>query len=169
MTPPPCECPLAGYCERHKKTKGPSMHRLCQTRDDYRAKWDRDVAKPEPKARRVVTATPPAPRRQYLDCSYRGEQVGTVEACGCANGDVPIHLCSHPEINGQVLLRGCGKRPHTLPFQGLPVCQKCNLYATQNPRELPPASPSDTAPSGEPLPPPAIEELATPAAPPAGP
>lgn len=36
----PCDCPLAGYCDRHSVRKGDVWHRLCQTRDDYRAKWD---------------------------------------------------------------------------------------------------------------------------------
>lgn len=35
-----CECPLAGYCERHKLAKGGHWHKLCQERDDYREKWD---------------------------------------------------------------------------------------------------------------------------------
>lgn len=38
--PSPCQCELAGYCERHGFIKTPHTHRLCQTRDDYRSKWD---------------------------------------------------------------------------------------------------------------------------------
>jgi hypothetical protein len=36
----PCECPLAGWCERHKVSKGSNWHKLCQTRDNYRQAWD---------------------------------------------------------------------------------------------------------------------------------
>jgi hypothetical protein len=36
----PCDCELAGYCERHGFTKTPHAHKLCQTRPDYRSKWD---------------------------------------------------------------------------------------------------------------------------------
>lgn len=36
----PCECPLAGYCERHKITKNATLHKLCQTSDAYRKAWD---------------------------------------------------------------------------------------------------------------------------------
>lgn len=36
----PCSCPLAGYCERHRVEKGKHWHYLCQTRSDYRDKWD---------------------------------------------------------------------------------------------------------------------------------
>lgn len=37
MTEPvtPCECPLAGYCNRHKIKKNTHFHHLCQTRQDY--------------------------------------------------------------------------------------------------------------------------------------
>lgn len=37
----PCTCLLAGWCERHKIAKPAPWHRLCQTRSDYRACWDR--------------------------------------------------------------------------------------------------------------------------------
>ena len=30
-----CQCPLAGYCDRHKITKNAHFHHLCQTRQDY--------------------------------------------------------------------------------------------------------------------------------------
>ena len=35
-----CECPIAGYCKRHGIHKPDGWHRLCQSRDDYRAAWD---------------------------------------------------------------------------------------------------------------------------------
>jgi hypothetical protein len=35
-----CSCPLAGWCERHKLNKSDHLHKLCQTRDDYRLAWD---------------------------------------------------------------------------------------------------------------------------------
>lgn len=34
-----CECPIAGYCERHKVTKTEHWHKLCQ-RDDYFTAWE---------------------------------------------------------------------------------------------------------------------------------
>ncbi len=39
-TPPPCSCPIAGYCERHKMRKTAVNHRICQTNDRQRATWD---------------------------------------------------------------------------------------------------------------------------------
>jgi len=38
-----CTCPLASYCERHTINKSPHWHKLCQTRLDYRAAWDRGI------------------------------------------------------------------------------------------------------------------------------
>lgn len=35
-----CTCPIAGYCARHRVDKTEHWHKLCQTRDDYRAAWD---------------------------------------------------------------------------------------------------------------------------------
>ena len=30
-----CECPIAGYCARHKVKKTNGWHKLCQTRENY--------------------------------------------------------------------------------------------------------------------------------------
>ena len=35
-----CECPLAGFCKRHNMVKGPHLHKLCQTREDYFQLWE---------------------------------------------------------------------------------------------------------------------------------
>lgn len=31
----PCDCPMAGYCSRHKIIKNAHFHNLCRTRQDY--------------------------------------------------------------------------------------------------------------------------------------
>lgn len=36
-----CTCPIAGYCDRHRTEKNEHWHMLCQTREDYFAKWER--------------------------------------------------------------------------------------------------------------------------------
>lgn len=36
----PCECPVAGWCQRHGRTKTPHLHKLCQNDERYRALWD---------------------------------------------------------------------------------------------------------------------------------
>jgi len=38
--PSECTCPLAGFCERHNVNKHPHWWELCQSRLDYRDKWD---------------------------------------------------------------------------------------------------------------------------------
>lgn len=37
---PPCECPEAGWCARHKQQKTEMTHRLCQNDAEQRATWD---------------------------------------------------------------------------------------------------------------------------------
>lgn len=36
-----CECPIAGYCDRHNRIKNEHLHALCQTRQDYFDAWER--------------------------------------------------------------------------------------------------------------------------------
>lgn len=49
----PCNCPLPGPCPRHaghplaaRQVKSSHAHQLCQTREDYRRKWDRESGVP---------------------------------------------------------------------------------------------------------------------------
>ncbi len=36
----PCECPLAGYCNRHEMTKNVHHHKLCQNHEGYFNAWE---------------------------------------------------------------------------------------------------------------------------------
>lgn len=36
-----CECPVAGYCERHKRRKAEHIHKLCSTDQRYFDMWER--------------------------------------------------------------------------------------------------------------------------------
>jgi hypothetical protein len=36
----PCECPLAGFCERHGIQKSSHYHKLCQNHSGYFAQWE---------------------------------------------------------------------------------------------------------------------------------
>jgi hypothetical protein len=36
----PCECPLSGYCNRHKINKNDTEHRLCSTNIKYFNMWE---------------------------------------------------------------------------------------------------------------------------------
>jgi len=35
-----CECPIAGYCQRHKVRKPSGWHKLCQTKAAYFEAWE---------------------------------------------------------------------------------------------------------------------------------
>ena len=39
----PCECPLAGYCERHGTNKGLHYHKLCQNHPGYFNMWENGI------------------------------------------------------------------------------------------------------------------------------
>lgn len=43
MTSESCSCSSAGFCARHSIQKGDHYFRLCQDREDYRAKWDANL------------------------------------------------------------------------------------------------------------------------------
>jgi len=52
----PCECPLAGYCNRHGVTKHLHHHKLCQNHQGYFDMWEEGrgpgqpkTSKPQPK------------------------------------------------------------------------------------------------------------------------
>ncbi len=53
-----CECPLAGFCQRHQVEKPDGWHKLCQTRESYFAAWEagrgpgQSGRKPKPMKRR---------------------------------------------------------------------------------------------------------------------
>lgn len=61
----PCECPVAGFCDRHKKEKGEVQHKLCQTNQKYFNLWDRLANGSE---------------EEYPDCPHL-----TSERCGIAS------------------------------------------------------------------------------------
>lgn len=37
----PCECPVAGYCNRHRLRKNEHLHRLCSRDERYYAHWEK--------------------------------------------------------------------------------------------------------------------------------
>lgn len=36
----PCQCPLSGFCERHKVNKSPLLHSKCQTDERFWHAWE---------------------------------------------------------------------------------------------------------------------------------
>lgn len=61
-----CECPLAGYCERHKTRKTPHMHLLCATRPKYFALWETGVG-PGQQVQIAPRRQPPPPQKLLGD------------------------------------------------------------------------------------------------------
>lgn len=64
----PCECPLAGYCNRHEMNKSLHYHKLCQNHNGYFDMWEKgrgpgQSKKPTPKSPQTQKANkenPPA-------------------------------------------------------------------------------------------------------------
>jgi len=67
-----CECPLVGYCKRHKVSKPNGWHKLCQTNEAYFSAWEQGRGpgqsgrNPKHEARR--------PRQQRQPADERKEQ-----------------------------------------------------------------------------------------------
>lgn len=87
-----CNCPLSGYCERHKVDKTPHLFKLCRTNDRYFDAWEegRGIGQRMPKAEREFRES----RRQPAEpiCVHKGEALGKVN-CGCS-GSSQVYQCS---------------------------------------------------------------------------
>lgn len=72
----PCECPVAGWCERHQQRKTPHIHHLCQTRKDYRRLWDRQAGeeKKESASASVSVVSDPS----YLESRGLGDTIAKI-------------------------------------------------------------------------------------------
>ena len=63
MWPPtltPCECPFAGWCERHRCHKPPAFHQLCRRQIEYFQAWE------EGRGPRLRQDRDPADTSKYL-------------------------------------------------------------------------------------------------------
>jgi hypothetical protein len=76
-----CECPLPGYCQRHRCDKPDSLHRLCQTEPRFFDLWERGLGPNQSQSSR------------QSPCRHRGDQVGEASCEGC-NGRVRIKVFS---------------------------------------------------------------------------
>jgi hypothetical protein len=86
-----CDCPLAGYCERHGVNKTPHLLHLCRTNDRYYDSWEegRGIGQKAAKAGREFRAI----RRQPPPlCVHRGAEIGKAD-CGCS-GSPKVYECS---------------------------------------------------------------------------
>lgn len=79
-----CECPVAGFCERHKIHKHEAWHRLCQTRQDYFNAWEKGKGPGQ-----MSSDAPYKPKRQRIkgvgDFLHSAlEKWGIKEEYGCS-------------------------------------------------------------------------------------
>jgi hypothetical protein len=85
-----CDCPLSGYCERHKVDKTPHLFHLCKTNRKYYNAWEegRGIGQRMPKAEQEFRA-----KRRALPvvCAHRGEVLGK-SGCGC-EGSPEVYQC----------------------------------------------------------------------------
>lgn len=86
-----CDCPLSGYCDRHKVDKTPHLFRLCQTNQRYYDAWEqgRGIGQRMPKSEQEFRAQ----RRKLPQvCVHRGDSLGK-SGCGC-EGNPLVYACS---------------------------------------------------------------------------
>lgn len=101
---PHCECPVAGFCERHQKLKGPEQHKRCQgtaeTHDcglRYWNAWEQG---------RAGATAPPEPKLNPEGfCSHRPKQIKVADKSSVGNAlaeiikretgkDIPCPACA---------------------------------------------------------------------------
>ena len=86
-----CNCPMAGYCERHKVSKTPHLFNLCRTNDRYYDAWEegRGIGQKASKREKEFLR-----ERNILKpvCAHRGEVIGKAD-CGCS-GSPKVYQCS---------------------------------------------------------------------------
>lgn len=92
-----CDCPLAGFCERHGVNKSPHLLHLCRTNDRYYDAWEegRGIGQRASKEEREFKARR---RVQSPVCVHRGEVLGKA-GCGCS-GSPKVYQCG---IHGVVM------------------------------------------------------------------
>lgn len=113
-----CECPAAGWCERHQCHKAARWHWLCRNRTDWFAEYEAgrgprlSGGKDAPPAvfeQPGAFAAPPAPppatdapaTAEALPCLHRGASTREVacQLCGMVGRLAPVYACAkHGEV-----------------------------------------------------------------------
>lgn len=68
----PCQCDGPGYCERFSQDMNPYRWKLCQTREDYRSRWDQNV--------------------EHYKCEHFGAYTNESRLCQSCKGKVKIKI-----------------------------------------------------------------------------
>jgi ADP-heptose:LPS heptosyltransferase len=116
----PCECTAFGDCPRHKLTKHPHWHKLCQTRQDYYDAWEQGRGPGQ-------TGLTDAPQPDAFPCRHRGEllEVRTCDLCGSKGQPLEIYHCT------QVGECSIGRR-----HSQVTACIACELREESPPRRV---------------------------------
>ena len=125
MTRTPCECPLAGWCERHGMEKRRRQHALCQSNLRYWHLWERGqggaTTQHAEKVERRQASERKSRSRRY-ECVHRStDPVREVLCQECKSRTVlrPVYAC---EMHGE-----CVRLPYKLADSAQPVrdCRGC--------------------------------------------
>ena len=133
-----CDCPLAGYCERHKADKTPHLHHLCRTNQRYYAAWEegRGIGQRMPKAEQEFRAS-----RRVLPtvCVHRGGVLGKA-GCGCEGSPV-VYQCGlyeyameHKVKPGKMKFKSEDGAKHTVEMH---YCSGCDDFSLLQPAIYP--------------------------------
>lgn len=125
MSNTPCECPFAGWCERHGMEKRRRQHELCQTNLRYWNKWEKGeggatVKQSDDNQKNSgikSKAKKKSRKSSRLSCQHRGDVIREEKCRACSNRFVnrPVYSC---EIHGECMLGSF--------VDGIKSCKKCN-------------------------------------------
>lgn len=160
-----CECPLAGYCDRHGMKKNEAQHTLCQTSLRHFQMWDMgnggatvtadpDLTRVAPRTSSQVNAKAHTARAYQradkLPCVYRSsEPIETVRCKSCPKHYVvePVYAC---ELHGKCVVLTAHNK--TKDFA---VCKDCKDRQTvyiPDPKDDPTNPPHRKVKPGHPKP-----------------
>lgn len=132
MTRTPCECPLAGWCERHGMEKRRRQHQLCQANLRYWNQWERGeggavTRRTHGNSQNVTVqerrqASERRSRSRRYECVHRSEEkIRDVlcQECSRRMSRKPVFGC---ELHGE-----CVRQPYRLAEDEEPVrdCKHC--------------------------------------------
>lgn len=95
MTKTGCECPLAGYCNRHGVNKSAHLHKLCQNNERYFKMWEEckgpgqynvDCNNPAPLPATPAISHPPASPPKLPSIIQQAKNLASATVAHVANG-----------------------------------------------------------------------------------
>lgn len=78
-----CECPVAGYCDRHKINKSRRLHDLCQSGGRYWDAWEADRGPCQAPTKAERRKPKPRGPGSFLAASLKEKGYAVTYKCGC--------------------------------------------------------------------------------------